>query len=326
MNADLILEHARRVIAMERAQLTQLEAALSPTFPAAVILLEETLRAEHKVIIIGVGKSESIGHKFAATLNSTGATAVTLSCQNALHGDLGILSRGDLVLCLSHSGETPELINLLPHLRKRARQLIAITGKNESTLAQHSDLVLETGVTAEACPLGLAPTCSSTNMLVLCDALAMVLLEARGFRSEDFAELHPGGSLGKYLLTRVSDVMRPAERVARVLSSATVQDTVLAMLRHRSGAAAVVSAENTLLGIFTHGDFVRGYQDNRALGDAPVRDHMTPDPITAREGDLAASVLRLIREHRIDDVLVLDDGGKVTGLVDVQDLSGYDLS
>jgi len=305
-----LIEKARKVFDVEIAQLTRLSSRLDHTFEQAIEALSATLKAEKKIVVIGVGKSENIGKKIVATFNSTGATAVNLSCQNALHGDLGLLSNNDLIIALSYSGETSEMKTLLPHVKKRASKIICLTGKPDSTLARHSDLILDIGVDDEACPLGLAPTSSSTNMLVLGDALAMVLLEERGFKAEDFAELHPGGNLGKYLLTPVST---------------PVQDVVLAMLSCRAGAAIIANADNTLGGIFTHGDFVRGYQENREIGDTLVKEHMSINPVTVQAGDLAVNVVKTIRENRIDDVVVMD-GGKVVGLVDIQDLARFDFA
>lgn len=321
-----LIEKGRRILGIEAEQLQRLAGRLDENFGRVVQALEETLSEGRKIVVIGVGKSENIGNKFVATLNSTGATAVSLSCQNALHGDLGLISVGDLVIALSYSGETSEMISLLPHAKKRASLVIAITGVPSSTLAKHSDLVLDTHVDEEACPLQLAPTSSSTNMLGLCDALAMVLLEKRGFKQEDFAELHPGGSLGKYLLSRVSDIMRTGNSFAKVHKEALVQDTVLAMLECRAGAAVIINPDDSLAGIFTHGDFVRAYQTNRAIGDAPVVEHMTANPITVQENDLAVEVIKILRENRIDDLIVLDKSQIPVGLVDVQDLSRHGLT
>ncbi len=321
-----LIEKARSVLTIEASQLQRLAERIDGNFTQAVEALERTLLDSRKIVIIGVGKSENIGKKFVATLNSTGATAVNLSCLNALHGDLGVLSTGDLVVALSYSGETPEMINLLPHIKKRATQIIAITGATASTLAKHSDLVLDTHVEEEACPLQLAPTSSSTNMLGLCDALAMVLLEKRGFRAEDFAELHPGGSLGKYLLTRVGDIMRTGSALAKVSETASVQTAVLSMLEARAGAVVIVKEDQSLAGIFTHGDFVRGYQTDREIGDALIVDHMTQNPITVQENDLAVEVIKILRDHRIDDLIALNEEGQTVGLIDVQDLSRRGLA
>lgn len=321
-----LIEKARAVLGIEITQLQRLADRLDERFCLAVEALDETLRQEKKIVVIGVGKSENIGKKLVATLNSTGATAVALSCQNALHGDLGLLSMGDLIIALSYSGETTEMTTLLPHVKKRASQVIAMTGNPNSTLAKHSDIVLDTHVDEEACPLRLAPTSSSTNMLALGDALAMVLLEKRGFRAEDFAELHPGGSLGKYLLTRVTEIMRHGNDLAKVTPETLVQDAILTMLKCRAGAAVVVNDKGGLAGIFTHGDFVRGYQNDRQIGDTPVTGHMTAKPITINENDLAVEVVKILRRSRIDDLIVVNDHGQPVGLVDVQDLSRFGLS
>jgi arabinose-5-phosphate isomerase len=320
------IERGQAVLEIEIAQLQRLAERLDCHFGEAVEALNSALQNGKKIVVIGVGKSQNIGKKFVATLNSTGATAVSLSCQNALHGDLGLISNEDMIVALSDSGETAELISLLPHVKKRASQIIAITGNQNSHLAKHSDLILLTHVSEEACPLRLAPTSSSTNMLALTDALAMVLLEKRGFQPEDFAELHPGGSLGKYLLTRVADIMRKEDEVAKVSPGDTVQDSILAMVKSRSGAAIVINPDDSLAGIFTHGDFVRGYQIDRNIGDQCVANYMTTSPITVRETALAAEVIKILRENRIDDVIVLNNEDKAVGMIDVQDLSRLGLS
>lgn len=320
------IERGQAVLEIEIAQLQRLAERLDCHFGEAVEALNSALQNGKKIVVIGVGKSQNIGKKFVATLNSTGATAVSLSCQNALHGDLGLISNEDIIVALSDSGETAELISLLPHVKKRASQIIAITGNQNSHLAKHSDLILLTHVSEEACPLRLAPTSSSTNMLALTDALAMVLLEKRGFQPEDFAELHPGGSLGKYLLTRVADIMRKEDEVAKVSPEDTVQDSILAMVKSRSGAAIVINPDDSLAGIFTHGDFVRGYQIDRNIGDQCVANYMTTSPITVRETALAAEVIKILRENRIDDVIVLNNEDKAVGMIDVQDLSRLGLS
>jgi len=320
------IERGQAVLEIEIAQLQRLAERLDCHFGEAVEALNSALQNGKKIVVIGVGKSQNIGKKFVATLNSTGATAVSLSCQNALHGDLGLISNEDMIVALSDSGETAELISLLPHVKKRASQIIAITGNQNSHLAKHSDLILLTHVSEEACPLRLAPTSSSTNMLALTDALAMVLLEKRGFQPEDFAELHPGGSLGKYLLTRVADIMRKEDEVAKVSPEDTVQDSILAMVKSRSGAAIVINPDDSLAGIFTHGDFVRGYQIDRNIGDQCVTNYMTTSPITVRETALAAEVIKILRENRIDDVIVLNNEDKAVGMIDVQDLSRLGLS
>lgn len=315
------LERARRVIEIETQGLCRMAERLGAGFDAAVEALLATVRQRGKVVVIGVGKSGNIGHKIAATLNSTGTTAVVLDPQNALHGDLGLLSDGDTVLALSYSGETRELLNLLPFIKRLEVRLIALTGKPESTLGRLSDVALDTSVGREACPLNLAPTASSTAMLVMGDALAMALLEARGFTEEDFARYHPGGALGHALLTRVSDIMRVDRELPTVLETATVLEAIHAMHRARAGACIILRADGGLAGIFTHGDFARGYEKDPMLGVKPVAGLMTRNPITVRADSLAAEAVKTIGQNRIDDIVVLDAAGVPVGLVDTQDLA-----
>jgi len=318
--ADYIAR-ARAVLQTEIQELRRLDERVDAAFARAVELLRNALAAERKIIVIGVGKSENIAIKIVATFNSTGAPCVALDCQNALHGDLGVVCTGDVVLALSYSGETTELLDLLPHLRRRGATLVAVTGKPASTLAANSDLTLDVNVTTEACPLNLAPTSSTTVMLALGDALAMVLLQARGFAAEDFAALHPGGSLGRRLLTRVADIMRKDQQLALVAPADTVAAALGVMTRCKAGAVVAVEAGGQLAGIFTHGDFVRGYQADRHIADHAVSQHMTRNPIAIRGDRLAAEAVRILEEHRIDEIIVVDEARRVIGLVDVQDLS-----
>ena len=318
-------EKARQVIETEIVELQRLRDRVGENFSAAVERLLACLAAGRKLVICGVGKSGNIGRKLAATLNSTGAPAVLLNVGDALHGDLGVVNEGDLVIMLSYSGETGELISLLPHLKRMNVTLLAVTGGLESTLARNADVVLDVQVEKEACPLNLAPTCSTTNMLVLCDALAMVLLEARGFQADDFARLHPGGSLGRALLTRVSDVMRQGVQLAVVRPHTPVREALQAMTRARSGAAVVVDEEGRLAGVFTHGDFVRAFQTDSDIGDHPVKTFMTAKPVTILAEKLAAEVIATLEKHRVDDLVVLDVDQRPVGLVDTQDLSRMKL-
>lgn len=303
----------------------RLSERMDGSFTAAVQALMACLDTRHKIVVCGVGKSGSIGRKLVATLNSTGATSVNLNAQDALHGDLGVLDEGDVVVLLSYSGETRELVDLLPHLRRQSVQLIGITGGLDSALARNSDIVLDVSVQREACPLGLAPTSSTTTMLVLCDALAMVLLDARGFRENDFARYHPGGSLGRALLTRVGDVMRAGSALALVTPETLVADALKAMTGARAGAAIVTAPDGTLAGVFTHGDFVRTWQKNPLVGQHAVADYMTRKPITITEEKLATEVLALLEHHRVDDLVVLNAAGCPVGMVDTQDLTRMKL-
>jgi arabinose-5-phosphate isomerase len=312
---------ARNVIGIETEGLLRMSSRLDDRFIAAVGLLQRTLDNRGKIVVVGVGKSGNIGHKIAATLNSTGATAVVLNSQNALHGDLGLISDGDAVLLLSYSGETSELLDLIPFIKRFDVQLIALTGQPRSSLSKLSDITLDTSVEREACPLNLAPTSSSTAMLVMGDALAMVLLEARGFTEEDFARYHPGGSLGRALLTRVADIMRGGDALPTVAEDALVLDALIAMNAARAGACLILTPDGFLAGIFTHGDFARGYQKDPAIGERPIAGLMTRSPITVQADSLAVEAVKTIGLNRIDDIVVLGSDGRPTGLVDTQDFA-----
>lgn len=315
------LAKARLVIETEIEGLQRMSGRLDSSFVEAVDILHETLEGRGKIVVVGVGKSGNVGHKIAATLNSTGGTAVVLDSQNALHGDLGLLSDGDAVLALSYSGETEELLNLMPYIKRFEVKVIALTGNKNSTLARLSEVTLDISVEREACPLNLAPTSSSTATLVMGDALAMVLLESRGFTEEDFAKFHPGGTLGRALLTRVSDIMRSNAELPTVDENADVFAALDAMNRARAGACLMLTADGKLAGIFTHGDFARGFRADPLLGGKPVATLMTRNPITVREDALAVEVLRTLGKNRIDDIVVLDEAEKPVGLIDTQDLA-----
>lgn len=320
-NASNYIGQAKAVLETEIDELKKLSDRIDNHFVQAVEALHACLDRQRKIIVIGVGKSENIATKVCATFNSTGAPSVVLNCQNALHGDLGIVADGDAVLALSYSGETSELLNLLPHIKRRMDFLISMTGKLDSSLAINSDIVLDVGVTTEACPLNLAPTSSTTNMLALGDALSMVLLKARGFQPENFAELHPGGTLGRLLLTQVKDIMRHGDRLALVAPTDNVTIALEAMKECKAGAVVAVDAGDRLRGIFTHGDFVRAYQENRNIAGDQISKHMTENPVAIQGERLATEAVRTFEKHLIDEIVVIDDENKVIGLVDVQDLS-----
>lgn len=315
------LERARRVFEIELAEASATAARLDSQFILAVDLIRDALERRNKVVVLGVGKSGTIGEKIAATLTSTGSTAVVLNSLNALHGDLGIVADGDVVLALSYSGETQELLSVLPAVVRFGLPIIALTGDKNSTLAKAASAVLDVSVSQEACPLNLAPTSSTTSMLILGDALAMVLLESRGFRKEDFAKYHPGGSLGRSLLLRVNQIMRKIDELALISPAAPVVEAIQAMTKYRTGAAVVVNVDETLAGIFTHGDFARHFPGNPGIGSLPVGDFMTRNPITITGDRLAAEVLQVLEHHRIDDLVVLDEKRRPVGIVDSQDLT-----
>jgi arabinose-5-phosphate isomerase len=319
------VEKAIRVLDIEILELKRLRDRLNPTFSRAVEVIKEAVDARGKVVVLGIGKSGHIGHKIAATLTSTGSPAVVLDSANALHGDLGVVADGDVVLALSASGETDELLQILPALARFQVRIIAMCGRADSTLAQSADVFLDVNVEQEACPLNLAPTSSTTVMLALGDALAMVLLEARGFRKEDFAKFHPGGIIGRSLLIKVHQIMRPREAMAVVPKEAPIREVLQAMSRVRAGAAVVADGSNHLAGIFTHGDFVRHFQLDSKIGDRTVADLMTLNPVTVHRDKLAVEVLNLLERHRIDDLIVVDDDNVPVGIVDSQDLTRLKL-
>jgi len=315
----------RRVIELEAAALKAVQRRLDHNFAQAVEAMREVIDSGRKIIVTGIGKSGTIGAKIASTLSSTGAPSVVLDAVNASHGDLGMISPGDLILILSYSGETEEVARLLPSLKRIGTRIVALTGNPKSTLAQGADLHIDVQVPREACPLNLAPTSSSAATLAVGDALAMVLLEARGFKKEDFAKFHPGGTLGRNLLLKVEDIMRTREQMAVLPGTATVNEALALIASKRAGAAAIVDASGRLKGIYTHGDFTRGYQKNVAVGQARLAEVMTPNPITVRVDKLAVEVLNLFEAHRIGDLVVVDRQNKPVGLVDAQDLAKVKL-
>ena len=319
------IEKAARVFDLEISELQRLRGRLSETFIRAVDLIKASVEARGKVIVLGVGKSGHIGEKIAATLTSTGSPAVILNSLNALHGDLGVVADGDVVLALSYSGETEELLRILPAIARFQVGVIAMCGAPDSTLAQNCDVLLDVNVEKEACPLNLAPTSSTTVMLALGDALAMVLLEARGFQKEDFAKFHPGGMVGRSLLLRVHQIMRPRAALALVRPDAKIRAVLELMTSRRAGAAVVAGDDEQLLGIFTHGDFVRHFQTDPRVGERLVADLMTLNPVVVHQDKLAVEVLNLLESHRIDDLVVVDDRGVPVGLVDSQDLTKLKL-
>lgn len=314
------LPQARRVFDIELAALRAVRAQLDESFDAAADLLLQTLRQRGKLVIVGIGKSGNIGSKLAATLTSTGSTSVVLSSVDALHGDLGIINDGDLVLVLSYSGESDELVNLLPALKRFAVKLIAFTGNPKSTIARHSDVVLNVHVPKEACPFNLAPTASTTAMLVMGDALAMAVLDARGFTQKDFARYHPSGAIGRALLVQVRDIMRTGDRNAIAPQTLAVRDALMVMTKAKSGSLAIVDKRGKLAGVFTDGDFRRRMSTDPDLLTRPLAEVMTPSPICIRDESLAAEALKIFNERNIDDLIVVNAKREPVGLVDSQDL------
>jgi arabinose-5-phosphate isomerase len=319
------IDKARRVINIEIAELQRLIQRLDESFEQTVRLVLEVLENGRKIIVVGVGKSGQIGQKIAATLTSTGTPAFVLNPVNALHGDIGIVAEGDAVIALSYSGETAELLNILPTLKRFGTRLVSLTGHLGSTLAKQSEVILDCSVEKEACPLNLAPTSSTTVMLALGDALAMVLLETRGFDEKDFAKFHPGGRLGRVLLQKVSDIMRGEPRMPKVSPETDILAVLHSMNEHRAGVAVIVSPSGRLAGVFTHGDFVRAFERNPQMISDPVQQHMVRHPVTILETKLAVEILNVLDQHRIDDLIVVNANYEPVGIVDSQDLTKLKL-
>lgn len=319
MDIDFVAR-ARQVMDIEIAGLQTARDHLGPSFARAVSLLLQVLDRQGRIVVTGVGKSLHIAEKISATLASTGAPSMVLNPTQAMHGDLGILADQDALLALSFSGESDELLALVPVVKRRGIPIVALTGGAESSLARFSDVVIPVLVEREACPFNMAPTTSTTATLALGDALAMVLIDARGFDREDYARLHPAGAIGRALLCRVSDVMRTGERLARVPLTATVQDAIVAMTGAKAGSACIVGPDGRLTGIFTDGDLRRLLTTRRNLLESPVRDVMTRSPAHVREDQLAVEALRIFEQRKIDDLPVVDSDGRLAGCIDIQDL------
>ena len=314
------LKRAREVFDVELAAVKAVRGRLNATFDKAVALITYALANRNKLVVVGVGKSGNIGRKIAATFTSTGAPAVLLDSVDALHGDLGILNDGDIVLALSYSGETDELIDLLPAMKRFSVRVIAITSAPKSTLGQHADVVLNVKVPKEACPFNMAPTASTTASLVMGDALAMAVLDARGFKKSDFAQRHPSGAIGRALLLRVVDIMRSGSRNPIAHQTMPVRDALIIMGEAKSGIVSVVNKNGKLAGVFTDGDLRRHLAKDEDVLDLPLAKVMTRRPTTIREDALAADAIRIFNERSIDDLIVVNAKREPIGLVDSQDL------
>ena len=316
-----LLSLAQQALQIEAQALLDMRERLSgPAGQSLVKAVRLVLACSGRVVVMGMGKSGHVGRKIAATLASTGTPAMFVHPAEAHHGDLGMVTPGDVVLALSNSGESEELTGLLPVLKRLGVPLIAITGGAASSLARHADVVLDSAVAQEACPLNLAPTASTTAQLAMGDALAVVLLDARGFKAEDFARSHPGGSLGRRLLTHVRDVMRAGDAIPAVGPDATFGDLMREMSAKGLGAAAIVDAERRVLGIFTDGDLRRKIEAGVELRATSARDVMTATPATIRDELLAAEAVVLMEARRITTVLVVDAQGVLVGALNTNDL------
>ena len=316
-HAQRAIALAQETLAIEASAVMELKGRIGTSFAQAVALV---LSIRGRVVVMGMGKSGHVGRKIAATLASTGTPAMFVHPAEASHGDLGMITAQDLVLAISNSGESQEMAVLLPVLKRLGTPLIAMTGNAQSTMAQHADLWLDCAVAKEACPLNLAPTASTIAQMALGDALAVALLDARGFRAEDFARSHPGGALGRKLLTHVSDVMRSGDAVPRVAPDASFSELMREMSAKGLGAAAIVNAQGQLLGIFTDGDLRRLVEQGRDLRSSVASDVMHTQPKTIGLHALAVDAAELMESHRITSVLVLDAKGNLCGAVSSNDL------
>lgn len=301
--------------------MTETARSLGEEFVATARAVEATTKAGGKLIFSGVGKNAHIAQKIAATFNSTGVSSCFLDATQALHGDLGLVDDGDLAFLLSNSGQSEEIVRLVPVLKRFGLRIVAFTSNPSSDLARNADHRLLYRVPREACPLELAPTASTTAAIALGDALAMVLLEARGLTRDDFAKYHPAGNLGRVLLLRVKDIMRTGDRLPTALDRVSTQDAILAMTRAKSGSIALVSRKNgKLTGILTDGDFRRSALSGADFLSKPVATFMTRNPKVISENALGVDALRLFEAHKIDDLIVVDGRGRPVGLIDSQDL------
>ncbi len=308
---------ARRVLQIEANAVKSLIPRITRDFTKVVDLI---LSSTGRVVITGMGKPGIIGEKISATLSSTGTASLFLHPAEAIHGDLGRVKCNDVIIALSNSGETDEIVKLIPVIKKIGAILISIVGKKKSTLANNSDMILNVNVEKEACPLGLAPTASTTAMLAMGDALSIALLEAKGFRVEDFAFYHPGGSLGKKLWLKVEDVMRKDKAFAIARQDASLKKVLCAITRARAGSATIVDKKGKLVGIFTDGDLRRHFEKDLSIVSKQVKDLMTTNPAVVKKGGMAVEALSIMRQKKIDEIPVVDKSYRPIGLVDIQDL------
>ncbi len=307
----------RAVIELEAAAVAALGERIGDDFVRACRFM---LGCQGRIVVLGMGKSGHIGGKIAATLASTGSPAFFVHPGEASHGDLGMITPEDVVIAISNSGETGEIVTIIPLLRRLGVPLIAMTGRRDSTLGREADVCLDVSVAQEACPLGLAPTASTTATLAMGDALAIALLEARGFTAEDFARSHPGGSLGRRLLLHVADIMHRDDEIPRVARGATLSQAVMEITRKRLGFTTVVEEDGRLAGVFTDGDLRRLLENPPDLNATPIDAVMTTAATTLEPGMLAAEALQLMESRRINAFPVVDESGRVVGAVNLHDL------
>ena len=312
-----VIKRAKQVLDIEAKAIGDLKKSINKDFQKAVQFI---LRSSGRVVVTGMGKAGIIGQKLSATLSSTGTPSLFLHSAEAIHGDLGRVTKDDVVIILSNSGETDEIKKLLPLLKKIGSRIIAITGNIKSFLAHYSDAALNTYIKKEACPLGLAPTTSTTAMLAMSDALAVCLLELKGFKEKDFAFYHPGGSLGRRLFLKVEDIMRKGINNPVVNEEKKISDVLFKITQARAGSASVVNKKGTLVGIFTDGDLRRHLEVDPDLSRRKVKEIMTKNPITVLGNMLAAEAMRILQDKKIDELPVVDKNKRPVGLLDIQDL------
>jgi len=316
-NTEAFKKLGQQVVDLENQAVANLSSRIDQAFCDAGKLM---LECSGRVIVVGMGKSGHIGGKIAATLASTGTPAFFVHPGEASHGDLGMITTNDTVLAISNSGETAEILTILPLIKRMEVKLIAFTGNRNSTLAKQADVVIDVGVDKEACPLNLAPTSSTTVTLVMGDALAVALLESRGFTEEDFARSHPGGTLGKRLLLFVKDIMHSGDAIPLVLESAKLTDALLEMTGKGLGMTAVVNEKQELAGVFTDGDLRRVLNQRLDIANIDIRDVMTRNPVTCRADMLAAEAVAIMESRKINGLVALDDSNRVVGALNMLDL------
>jgi arabinose-5-phosphate isomerase len=315
-----LLDRARAYLQTDVEQLARIANNLDPALAEAVPLMTECIRAHGKLVIAGIGKSYHVGAKAAATFTSTGSPAVLLHPAEAPHGDLGILRDGDVALLLSYSGESREVLHLVPFVRRANVRIIAITGSSDNRLARLADVPICVKIEREACPFNMAPTTSALVTLAVCDTLAMLVQEELGFTREAYGRLHPGGAIGEALRLRVADIMRTGDRLPLCNGTDTVQTAVLTMTRCKSGAVGVLAADGRLAGIYTDGDLRRTLARTLALETCRLASVMTPNPVAVSPDADVREALKLFSSKNIDDLLVVDGNGIPVGMVDLQDL------
>ena len=343
MTSDEMLNRAREVFDIEIEGLRRTRESLGESFTKAVELMLRCVSSEGIIVVTGVGKNLAVAEKISAIFASTGTRSIVLNPVQAMHGDLGMVAPRDVLLALSFSGESDEILRLIPAIRRHGLKVISLTGRPESNLAAMSDIHVEIPCGKEACPFGMAPTNSTTATMAMGDALAMVMLDAMKFDVSSYAMNHPAGAIGRALVLKVTDVMRTGERMASVAPEATVMDALMAMTKAKSGSAVIADGEGKLLGIFTDGDFRRAMSqhggfgapavpcaqsasdvshsiDGQAVLGQPVSSYMTRSPLFVRDNAYASELLKIFERRRIDDLPVCDGAGRVVGVVDIQDL------